>query len=81
VKVSEKSRRRLTIECDEMWSFVKRKKNIVHIWLAIDRDAREIVGCFIGDRTRQSARQLWDSLLGVYRGPLPIRIFGSLMNQ
>ena len=67
VKVSTKSRGRLTIECDEMWSFVERKKNTVYIWLAIDRDTREIVGCFMGDRTRQSARRLWASLPPVYR--------------
>jgi len=56
---------RLTIECDEMWSFVDSKKNEVYIWLAIDRDSQEIVGCFVGDRTRKSARQLWASLLAV----------------
>ncbi|NJL82101.1 MAG: IS1 family transposase [Chloroflexaceae bacterium] len=57
----------MTIECDEMWSFVSSKKNLLHIWLAIDRDNREIVGCYIGDRTRKSARKLWASLPGVYR--------------
>ncbi len=61
-KVSEKSPGQLTIECDEMWSFVDNKKNEVYIWLALDRDSREIVGCFIGDRTRKSARQLWADL-------------------
>ncbi|OWY64199.1 hypothetical protein B7486_48635 [cyanobacterium TDX16] len=50
-----------------MWSFVNSKKNEVYIWLAIDRDSRKIVGCFVGDRTRKSARQLWDSLPDVYQ--------------
>ena len=67
VKVSAKSKGRLTIECDEMWSFVASKKNTCYIWLAIDRDTREIVGCYVGDRTRKSARKLWESLPGVYR--------------
>lgn len=67
IKVSAKTKGRLTIECDEMWSFVGSKKNAVYIWLAIDRYTREIVGCFMGDRTRKSARQLWTSLPGVYR--------------
>ncbi len=58
---------RLTIECDELWSFVDSKNNEVYIWLAIDRNSREIVGCFIGDRTRKSARQLWASLPSVYQ--------------
>lgn len=70
IKVSDKPKSRLTIECDEMWSFFVTRKNysfIRYIWLAIDRDTREIVGCYIGDRTRKSARKLWDSLPGVYR--------------
>ena len=50
-----------------MWSFVFSKKQEFYIWLAIDRDTREIVGCFVGDRTRKSARQLWASLPAVYR--------------
>ena len=70
IKVSAKPKGRLTIECDEMCSFFVTRKNysfIRYIWLAIDRDTREIVGCYIGDRTRKSARKLWDSLPGVYR--------------
>lgn len=67
IEVSGKSPGKLTIECDEMWSFVDSKKNEIYIWLAIDRDTREIVGCFVGSRTRQSARQLWASLPAVYR--------------
>jgi IS1 family transposase len=50
-----------------MWSFVNSKKNEFYIWLAIDRNSREIVGCFIGDRTRKSARQLWADLPDVYQ--------------
>ena len=67
LKVSEKSHGQLTIECDEMWSFVDNKKNEVYIWLALDRNSREIVGCFIGDRTRKSALQLWASLPTIYQ--------------
>ncbi len=36
------------------------------IWLALDRKTREIVGVFLGDRSRQSAKKWWDSLPGVY---------------
>lgn len=67
VVVSKKSKGRLTIECDELWSFVGKKGNKQWIWLAIDRDTREIVGVFVGDRSRNSAKELWDSLPGVYR--------------
>lgn len=67
VKVSGKMPAKLTIECDELWSFVNSKKNEVYIWLALDRNSRKIVGCFVGDRTRKSARQLWASLPEVYQ--------------
>ena len=65
IEVSGKSPGRLTIECDEMWSFVDSKKNSVYILLAVARNNREIVGCFIGDKNRKSARKLWASLPAV----------------
>lgn len=58
---------KLTIQLDEMWSFVGSKENKQWIWLALDADTREIVGVFIGDRSRQSAKQLWQSLPAIYR--------------
>ena len=58
---------RLTVQLDEMWSFVGSKDNKQWIWLAIDADSREIVGVYVGDRTRQSAKRLWQSLPPVYR--------------
>lgn len=64
IRTSAKLKGRLTIECDEMWSFVGSKKTPFYIWLAIDRDTREIVGCYVGDRSRKSARKLWESLPG-----------------
>ncbi len=66
-KVSEKIPGRLVIECDEMWSFVDCKKNEVYIWLAIDRNSRKIIGCFVGDRTRKSAHNLRADLPEVYQ--------------
>lgn len=50
-----------------MWSFVGNKDHKVWVWLAIDIESREIVGVFIGDRSRRSAQQLWQSLPPVYR--------------
>ncbi len=67
VSISEKARGKLTIECDELWSFVFSKENKFYVWLAIDRKTREIVGCYIGDRSRASAKKLWASLPAVYR--------------
>ncbi len=67
IKIAGKLTGHLTIECDEMWSFVDSKKNEVYAWLAIERDSRIIVGCFIGDRTRKSAHKLWASLPPIYQ--------------
>ena len=50
-----------------MWSFVNDKGNKQWIWLALDVATREIIGVYIGDRSEHGARQLWNSLPGVYR--------------
>ena len=50
-----------------LWSFVGSKDNKQWVWLAMDAGTREIVGVYIGDRSRQSARRLWQSLPPVYR--------------
>lgn len=55
------------MQLDEMWSFVGNKQNKQWIWLALDADTREIVGVYMGDRSRQSAQRLWQSLPAVYR--------------
>lgn len=58
---------KLTIQLDEMWSFVGSKQNKQWIWLAIDAESREIIGVYIGARSRQAAKHLWQSLPAVYR--------------
>ena len=67
VDVSKKEKGRLTVECDEMWSFVEKKQNKQWVWLAQDQQTKEIVGAYIGDRSEASAKKLWDSLPPVYR--------------
>ena len=57
----------LTVQCDEMWSFVGKKAHKQWIWLAIDVDSRKIVGVYVGDRDEQGAQGLWDNLPAVYR--------------
>ena len=41
---STKKKGQLTLECDELWSFVNKKQYKQWVWLALDRDTREIVG-------------------------------------
>ena len=57
----------MTIQCDEMWSFVQNKKNKQWLWFALDVDSREIVGAYVGSRDRSGAQGLWDSLPPAYR--------------
>lgn len=57
----------MILECDELWSFVGRKSNQQWLWLALDRETREIVGVAIGARNQITAQALWESLPPVYR--------------
>lgn len=50
-----------------MWSFVGKKKNKQWIWLALDIETKEIVGVYIGERSRHAAEGLWQSLPPLYR--------------
>ena len=43
------------------------KGNQQWVWLALDRESRQIVGVHIGDRNRQGAEALWRSLPPIYR--------------
>ena len=67
IRVKSKKKGRMTVQCDEMWSFVGKKGQKYWIWLAIDVDTREIVGVYIGSRDKEGAQGLWDSLPAVYR--------------
>ena len=60
-------KRRLIVQCDELWSFVGNKARQVWLWLAIDAETRLIVGCAIGPRDMETAEDLWYSLPPEYR--------------
>ena len=66
IEVTLKPPEKLTIECDEACSFINSKGNKQWIWLAIDANTKEIVGAYIGARSRESALKLWHSLPPVY---------------
>jgi len=67
VQVTPKPKAALSVQMDELWSFVDNKGNKQWVWLALDVQTREIVGCHIGDRSADSALALWQSMPGVYR--------------
>ena len=58
---------RLEAEADEMWSFVGRKENQQWIWMALDMWTRQVIAFYVGDRSRRSARKLWQRIPAVYR--------------
>ena len=51
------------------------KDNKQWIWLALDANTREIVGEDIGERSRASAKKLWQSLPPIYP-----RVFGGKLH-
>jgi insertion element IS1 protein InsB len=58
---------RLEAEADEMWSFVGRKINKQWIWIALDTESKQVIAFYVGDRSRRSARKLWERIPAVYR--------------
>jgi IS1 family transposase/transposase-like protein len=67
VEVTKKPKGKIVIQADELWSYVGNKECKVWVWLAIDNQTREIVGCYVGDRSENGARGLWKSLPPEYR--------------
>jgi len=57
----------LTAEADEMWSFVGKKANKQWIWMALDSETRQVIAFYVGDRSRRSARELWQRIPAAYR--------------
>ena len=55
LNVLKKKAGKLTIQCDEMWSFVGNKNNKQWLWLAIDIETKEIVGFHLGERGEKGA--------------------------
>jgi len=67
VEVTPKPKKRLTVQMDELWSFVNDKGDEQWVWLALDAATREVVGLHIGDRSGDSAKALWRSMPPIYR--------------
>ena len=59
---SEKKSGELTLEADEMWSFVGSKREVWWIWVALDAETRQVVAMVAGDRSESTARCLWEAL-------------------
>ena len=55
------------LELDELWSFVGSKRNPRWVWIALCRQTRQVVACFVGDRSAEGARALRERLPPDYR--------------
>jgi len=55
------------LELDELWSFVRSKAEPAWVWVALDRDTRQVVACCLGDRSQESCRFLWEQVPAPWR--------------
>jgi insertion element IS1 protein InsB len=58
---------RLEAAVDELWSFVGCRADKQWLWLAFDKESRQVLAFSVSDRSRESARKLWQRLPAVYR--------------
>jgi insertion element IS1 protein InsB len=59
--------RRLEAEADELWSFVGKKANKQWLWIAMDAQTRQVIAFHVGDRSRETAKELWAKIPLGYR--------------
>ena len=55
------------LELDELWSFVLKKSNKRWIWIALCRRTRQVIAYYVGDRSEESCRQLWQRIPAAYK--------------
>jgi insertion element IS1 protein InsB len=46
------------VSCDEMWTFVQKKKQKAWIWLCYSKMTKKILAVYIGNRGKESAKKL-----------------------
>lgn len=56
------------LELDELWSFVRFRKNKRWLWTVLCRRTRQIIAFTIGDRSEKTCRKLWKRIPVEYRG-------------
>jgi insertion element IS1 protein InsB len=57
----------LEVEAEGRWSFVQKKANPQWVWIAMDRQTHQISAFHSGDRSRDSAKQVWANIPELYR--------------
>jgi insertion element IS1 protein InsB len=56
----------VTLELDELWSFVCKKANQRWMWFALCRKTRQIVAFVSGDRSEATCQNLWHAIPQAY---------------
>jgi insertion element IS1 protein InsB len=59
--------RRLEAEAAEMWRVVQEKANQQWSWIAMDAPTRQVMAFHVGNRSRDSAAELWVKIPLIYR--------------
>lgn len=57
----------VTLELDELWSFVLKKANKRWIWIALCRQTRQVVAFVIDDRSEATCRKLCEKIPAAFR--------------
>ena len=57
----------VTLELDELWSFVLKRANKRWVWVALCRATRQVVAYVVGDRSRATCQKLWAAVPPAYR--------------
>ena len=55
------------LEIDELWSDVASKGNQLWVWIALERQTRNVVALAFAERCASTCRELWHSLPADYR--------------
>ena len=57
----------VVIQADEAWSFVSNKANKCWIWVAYERNSKQVIAFHIGDRSKQSAKLFYQKIPALLR--------------
>jgi insertion element IS1 protein InsB len=57
----------LEVEADDLLSFVGKKTNKQWLWLAMDAGNRQAIAYYVGDRSKDSAKELWAKVPTLYQ--------------
>ncbi|XLS28385.1 IS1 family transposase [Flavobacteriaceae bacterium M23B6Z8] len=63
-------------EVDELWSFVRNKKNVIWITYAIERETSKVMGFYVGSKTKLTIKSLIDKLVSLQ----PKKIYTDKLN-